>query len=125
MTALELVHILSDVVSFLGYGFVCLVAVYVYTRGSLSSVAPSYPDLWRLGIVFLALSALVRLSSSLQMSLGILAGVDTIYLTITIKLLLAVIAILFSWRFWSHKDHFIVIGRIWKEVIEQTEEKRW
>lgn len=120
---LDIFHITVDLLSFLGYGFVALIACYIYTRGDMKSVDQTHPDLWRLGIVFLVLSALVRLSSTLQISLRILADIDTIYVTVSCKFLLSIAAILFSYKLYNSRNQFITVSRIWSELDRQSREE--
>lgn len=121
-TVASILHIISDLPAFLGYSFAAIVALNIYTQGQLSSSPEAHPSLWRTGIAFLALSALVRLASGVQATLRVILEKDLSYLTLAFKLPLAIVAVVFVYQIWRDRYEFIIMGLIWKSVQKAKEE---
>lgn len=116
ITVASLLHIASDLPAFIGYSFAAIIASNIYTQGQLSSSPEAHPSLWRTGIAFLVLSALVRFASGVQSSLRLAFNYDLIFLTIAFKIPLATVAIYFVYLLWINRYEFIALGLVWKAV---------
>lgn len=121
LTVASLLHIASDLPAFIGYSLATMIAHSIYSQGKLSSSPEAHPELWRTGIAFLVLSAMVRLASGTQ-ALLVIVDQDLPYLTLTFKFPLAFVAGAFVWQIWRKRYEFITMGLIWKAVRERTDQ---
>lgn len=101
-------HAPADLVTFLAYAVIPLVALWIYRTGHVAGLAMAYPRLWRRGALFVAFCGLSHLGSFVEVYMGgwtyvVNGGVKTI---------MAVVSVGFAWEFWRVRAELATLAQI-------------
>ena len=116
---LILLHAPADILTFLAYSSIALVAMFIYHKGRLSRLAVAYPYLWISGAGFVFFCALSHLGSFAE----IWFGGWVYYVTGVNKVLMSIVSLWFAWQFFRLRNEIVIVGRVLFETDRQMEEE--
>jgi len=105
---LILIHGLSDLLTFIAYTGIALVAYYIYLKGDLRGAKLAYPKLWFWGASFVLTCGISHLGNFLE----IWVGGDFYWLTGVNKSLMSLASLRFLQIFWRRREDIALAGKV-------------
>lgn len=108
-------HAPADLLTFLAYASITLIAAYIYRTGKLHKLSAAYPDLWISGAGFVFFCGLSHLGNFLEIWFG-----GSLYWWTGInKNFMAATSLWFALQFWKRRDDISLVGRVLFEADRQ------
>ena len=107
-------HSIGDVLIWLAYTLIPILAATIYVRGKLYNYSLAYPNLWKWGAAFVFSCSLTHLCGVAEVWMG---G-WVYYLSSIIKLSTAIVSIKFAYELYRLREELIFISRAVFEIME-------
>lgn len=109
-------HAISDLITFICYVLIPLIALYIYLTGNLSSISTLYPKLWLTGGAFVFFCGLSHFGSAIE----IWIGGYFYYITGVNKIFMAIASISFVVLFWRERESILTVVRVLNAVKNES-----